>query len=64
MTTNEVKGIASQVTDGTVGSLNDLNTTSKANVVAAVNEIEVEVSGIQADNVTLTIYKVSNFGTP
>jgi hypothetical protein len=47
-----------------VGKLEDLNTTEKETVVGAVNELENEVSAIQTDNITVSIYKISNYATP
>lgn len=47
-----------------VGDISSLQTTNKDSIVSAINEVDNAVAGIQTDNVTLTIYKVSNFGTP
>ncbi len=46
-----------------VGELENLQTTSKENIVAATNELDNEVSQLQTDNITLSIYKVSNYAT-
>ena len=47
-----------------VGELEDLQTTNKESIVAATNELENEVAAIQTDNVTVSIYKISNYATP
>jgi hypothetical protein len=47
-----------------VGKPEDLQTTDKTNVVAAVNELDNEVTAIQTDNITVSIYKISNYATP
>jgi hypothetical protein len=47
-----------------VGELEDLQTTNKNSLVEATNELENEVSAIQTDNVTVSIYKISNYATP
>lgn len=47
-----------------VGELEDLQTTNKGSLVAATNELENEVTAIQTDNITVSIYKISNYGTP
>lgn len=46
-----------------VGDKSNLTTSVKTNLVAAVNEVDNDIAGIEADNITLKIYKVSNFAT-
>lgn len=46
-----------------VGDKNNLTTSVKTNLVAALNEVDNDIAGIEADNITLKIYKVSNFAT-
>lgn len=47
-----------------VGELEDLQTDNKENIVEAVNEVDTAVASIQADNITVSIYKISNYATP
>jgi len=51
-------------TEEWVGDKALLTTDDKTTIVNAVNEIEGEVSNLASDNVTLSIYKTSNFATP
>jgi hypothetical protein len=46
-----------------VGDLDELNTSNKSNIVAAINEIETDLANIAQDQTTLRIFKVSNYGT-
>lgn len=46
-----------------VGDKANLTTSNKTNLVAAINEVDNDIAGVEADNITLKIYKVSNFAT-
>ena len=46
------------------GKREDLQTDEKDTIVGAINEIDNGLSNIQTDNITVSIYKISNFATP
>jgi len=46
-----------------LGNKSALATTSKNSVVQAVNEINGKLNLLQSDQITLSIFKISNYGT-
>lgn len=59
--TDDIVDSKAHVSD--VGDKSNLTTSTKTNLVAAINEVDNDIAGIEADNITLKIYKVSNFAT-
>lgn len=47
-----------------VGDKEDLTAADKTTIVAAINSNALEISLLNTNQVTLSIYKISNFGTP
>lgn len=59
---DNIEALANEALDN-VGDLGDLQTSNKDNLVEAINEVETDVANSSQDQITLRIFKVSNYGT-
>lgn len=62
--TNEVIDYEKFALKADLGNRNNLTTEDKTTLVAATNEVKGQLNSILSDQITLKIFKISNYGTP